>query len=383
MVIEYGDFSEIGLTNYIVTKNYTNPQRNNTSETYILQVGDRILIKDQGNFSDPKIDRSHENGIYEISDIKFNQTSQKTKMTLVRVELLHGRLLCERIDVFSLNGHIEYYDENDQIITISYPNSKLHYIELFSNSMVKIGIPNNNIVWKTINQKYEYYDTKNNYAFHWFANYKSNNKNENEQYGGRWDKIKGGDEVEIELSLVSHIPGRDVPCFQINYLDKDGNNVGTEKKFFYNDPHGLSEPFHLDNARIIVAAAVSGTAHGFPLPEWDVMHDQVHFSNIQYKDVNNKWIKLNNTNIRLEYEPTPMYVMRSSYVEPRNNVERKTIPFDVINFVNESQNNINGYFRGIPYPHYPNPTDPLDKNRIKQLEDQLKNNQFYISLLKK
>ncbi|WP_311081319.1 hypothetical protein [Paenibacillus polymyxa] len=119
-----------------------------------------------------------------------------------------------------------------------------------------------------------YYSSHN--QWHWF----SNTTDGDGFKGGEWGEFHAGDTIDIMLEL--------------NGTKLSYSVNGKPKRTFSKSFTG-----NLSNGRVILAAChanYKGRTIPNPLPVWDVTHNQVTASNIQYKNVNNSWIPLNSSN---------------------------------------------------------------------------------------
>ncbi|WP_257127136.1 hypothetical protein [Paenibacillus polymyxa] len=115
-----------------------------------------------------------------------------------------------------------------------------------------------------------------NNSWHWFANTSDGSGAKT----GDWGQFRAGSTADIMLDLNAG---------QLSFY-VNGQRVRTFSK---------SMPASLSNGRFIIAACHADYRNRTipnPLPAWDVTHNQVTVSNLQYKNVNNSWISLNSSN---------------------------------------------------------------------------------------
>ncbi|URJ47332.1 hypothetical protein MF628_001957 [Paenibacillus polymyxa] len=112
--------------------------------------------------------------------------------------------------------------------------------------------------------------------WHWFSN-----TNDGEGFiGGTWGEFHAGSTIDIMLELNGT---------KLTY-SVNGQPKRTYSKSFTGN---------LSEGRVVIAAChadYKGQTIPNPLPTWDVAHNQVTVSNIQYKNVNNSWISFNSSN---------------------------------------------------------------------------------------
>lgn len=112
--------------------------------------------------------------------------------------------------------------------------------------------------------------------WHWFTNTSDGEGS----IGGDWEQFHADDTINIMLELNGS---------QLSYSVNE-QRVRTFSKSFSGN---------LSNGRFIIAACHADYRNKTipnPLPAWDVTHNQVTVSNLQYKNVNNRWISLNSSN---------------------------------------------------------------------------------------